>query len=283
GAVVGVIASALAYLRFADKIAGIPSLFRRLIYVLTGFLFFGMVVFRVKFWLLPGSLEAVFADTGGYVGLQGFSQIEIALIVFIVFAVVRLRLKVPAYATKALLILLAIWSIFVWDRRSADNRGLEGAYLADSLLEQIPEGAQVYWEGTVKGAWFLLGRPSYFADIQGAGAVFSQALAVEYLKRARIIQAIDDVEYVDIWRPFDTNEEYQERLKVQKSLRRSELVDVCLSAPELDFLVLTRQVEGAYMAEWLRRTVDQGAGDSQTVSDADSEVRLFLYRCADFR
>lgn len=283
GIIIGLLTSGLAYLRFADKIAGIPSLFRRLIYMLTAFLFFWTVVFRVKFWLLPGSFEAVFADGGAYVGLKGFSQIEVAVIVFVVFAVVRLRLKVPAYVTTALLILLAVWSIFVWDRRSADNRGLEGAYLADSLLEHIPEGAQVYWEGNTKGAWLLLGRPSYFADAQGAGVVFSEDLAVEYLKRAQIIQAIDGVEYVDIWRPFGTNDEYQERLKVQKSLRRSELVDVCLSASELDFLALTRQIEGAYMVEWVRRTADQNTNDLPAEADSQSEVRLYLYRCADFR
>ena len=202
--ILGIVASGLAYLRITGKISGIPSVLRRLIYILSVILFVSMIFFRLKFWLQPGSLEAIFAKSEAFVGIAGFTQIELAFVVFIVFAVVRLRLKIPSPVTKGLLVVLALWSIFVWDRRSADDRGLEGDYIADSLLEQIPEGAQVYWEGNAKGAWLLLGRPSYFADAQGAGVVFSDDLAVEYLKRSRIAQAIDGVDYVDIWRPFKT-------------------------------------------------------------------------------
>lgn len=283
GLIVGLVASGLAYLRFADKISGIPSLFRRLIYVLTVFLLFWVTVFRVKFWLLPGSFDAVFADTGEFVGLKGFSQIELALIVFTTFAVVRMQVKIPTYVTKALLILLAVWSIFVWDRRSAENRGLEGAYLADTLLEHIPEGAQVYWEGDTKGAWLLLGRPSYFADAQGAGVVFSQSLAAEYLKRSRVAGVLDDVDYLNIWRPFKTRDEYVERLKATKTLSRGDLVEACAMAPELDFLVLTRLVEGADATEWHPRTRAQQANIPAPVAGSLLPLSRYMYRCANFR
>lgn len=283
GMVLGLAASGLAYLRLTGKIAGIPSLFRRLIYLLSIILFVWMIFFRIKFWLLPDNRDAMFSMGDAFVGITGFSQVEIVLIVLIVFAVVRLRLKIPSYVTKGLMILLALWSLFVWDRRSDESRGLEGDYIADSLLEQIPQGAQVYWEGTAKGPWFLLGRPSYFADAQGAGVVFSQDLAVEYLKRSKIAAAIDGVDYVDIWRPFKTSDEYKERLKATKKLTRSDLVDACANAPELDFLVLSRRVEGEYSMVWNPRTHDRAVGAPPGAAAPVSTRSRFLYRCADFR
>ena len=283
GMILGIVASGLAYLRITGKISGIPSVLRRLIYILSVILFVSMIFFRLKFWLQPGSLEAIFAKSEAFVGIAGFTQIELAFVVFIVFAVVRLRLKIPSPVTKGLLVVLALWSIFVWDRRSADDRGLEGDYIADSLLEQIPEGAQVYWEGNAKGAWLLLGRPSYFADAQGAGVVFSDDLAVEYLKHSRIAQAIDGVDYVDIWRPFKTRDEYNERLKARKKIDRGDLVDACANAPELDFLVLSREVDGAYLLDWRPQTRDQVVNPPPAASDLPPTGSLYLYRCADFR
>lgn len=283
GMTLGLATSGLAYLRITGKIAGLPSLFRRLIYLLTIILFVLMVFFRIKFWLLPENQSAIFSKGDAFVGIAGFSQFELALIVLVVFTVVRLRLKIPPYVTKGLIILLAVWSIFVWDRRSAEDRGLEGGYIVDSLLEHIPQGAQVYWESNVKGAWFLLRRPSYFASVQGAGAVFSEPLAAEILKRSPIANSIDGVDYVDIWRPVKTVAEYAERLEVSKQLDRIDLVDACTNAPELDFLVLTRQVAGAYLMVWSPRTHDQAVDAPATTPGTLPEDSHFLYRCADFR
>lgn len=283
GMILGLVASGLAYLRITGKIAGIPSLFRRLIYMLSVILFIWLIFLRLKFWIASGSLAAVFEKNEAFMGIAGFTQIELVLIAFIIFAAVRLRLKIPSAVTKGLLVLLAVWSIFVWDRRSAEDRGLEGAYIVDALLEQIPEGAQVYWEGNAKGAWLLLGRPSYFADAQGAGVVFSEDLSVQYLKRSRVAQAIDGVDYVNIWRPFKTLEEYTERLTAQKELGRGDLVDACTSAPELDFLVLTRQVDEAYLMDWQPRTQGQAVGEAPIASGTKPEQSRYLYRCSDFR
>ncbi len=283
GMILGVGASGLAYLRITGKIAGIPSLFRRLIYLMSIILFFWLIFFRIKFWLIPANRETLFSQGDAFVGIGGFTQLELAFIVFIVFAVVRLRLSVPPLVTKGLIILLAVWSLTVWDRRSADDRGLEGDYQVAEILEQIPEGAEVYWEGTVKGAWFLLRRPSYFANAQGAGVVFSQALALEFHKRSKVALAIDGVDYVNIWRPFKTAAEYVERLKVQKKLTRSDIVDACINAPELDFLILTRRVDGAYLLVWNPRTRNRGMDAQQAASDTLTAETRILYRCTDFR
>jgi len=283
GMILGVAASGLAYLRITGKIAGIPSLFRRLIYITSIILFFWMIFFRLKFWLLPDNRDAIFSNGDAFVGIGGFSQVELAVIVLIVFAAVRLRMKIPSYVTKGLIVLLAVWSVFVWDRRSEENRGFEGDYIADSLIEKIPEGAQVYWEGSVKGPWFLLRRPSYFADAQGAAVVFSQDLALEYLKRSKIAHAVEGVDYVDIWRPFKTVDEYRERLKAKKKLDKLDLADACANAPELDFLVLTRRVEGAYLMVWNPRTLEQVADAPSTAPKPLPTQSRFLYRCADFR
>lgn len=283
GLILGLTASGLAYLRITGKIAGIPSLFRRLIYIASIILFFWLIFFRIKFWLIPASRDAMFSNGDAFVGIGGFSQVELAVIVFIVFAAVRLQLKIPSYVTKGLMILLALWSVLVWDRRSAEDRGLEGGYVVDSLIEQIPEGAQVYWEGNTKGAWFLLGRPSYFADTQGAGTVFSGPLALEFLKRSRIVQAVDGVDYVDIWHPAKTGELPVKKSPVEKNLERSDLVTACANAPELDFLVLTRQVEGAFITVWHPRTHDQPVGAPPATPGTEPAKSRYLYRCSDFR
>jgi hypothetical protein len=283
GLVLGIVTSSLAYLRITGKIAGIPSLFRRLTYLLTIILFVWLIFLRLKFWIEPENRDAVFPTGDGFVGVTGFTQVELVLVVFIVFAAVRLRLNIPAYATKGLLILLAVWAVFVWDRRSPDNRGLEGDYRAAEIREQIPKGAEVYWEGTVKGAWFLLGRPSYFADALGAGVVFSQDLAREYFERGKIAGALDDVDYIDIWRPFKNAGDFRERLKATKTLRRSDLIEACVNAPELDFLVLTRQVGGAYLMAWQLRSSDRAAETAPAESDSAASQFRYLYRCADFR
>ena len=125
------------------------------------------------------------------------------------------------------------------------------------LPEHIPEGAQVYWEGSVKGAWYLLGRASYFGLEQGAGVVFSEDLAVEFQKRGKTVNALDGVDYVDIWRPGETIEQTRTRYRVNKNLARNDLVAACTAEPELDFLVLTRRVDGAYLTVWYARTSDQ--------------------------
>ncbi|NKB50591.1 MAG: hypothetical protein GKS02_14640 [Alphaproteobacteria bacterium] len=244
GIILGLTASLLAYLRLTDKIAGIPSIFRRLIYTLTGMMFFWMAFFRVKFWLIPANRDAIIQNDNAFVGISGFTQMELAFIVFIIFAVVRLRLKFPSQLTLALLILLTAWSISVWDRRSANDRGLEGDYVVDALFDHIPQGAQVYWQGNTKGAWFLLGRPSYFADTLGSGTVFSEPLAVEFLKRGQIIHALDGVDYVDIWRPATVREQPVNKSDVVKELARDDLVTACTNAPALDFLMLTRKIDG---------------------------------------
>ena len=283
GMILGVIASGLTFLRLRGNIAGIPSIFRRLIYILSALLFAWLIYLRVTVWLKPDALADVFAKSDSFLGLAGFTQIELAIVVFVIFAIIRLRVNVPASLTKGLLVLLALWSIFVWDRRSANDRGLEGDYAADTLREHIPEGAQVYWEGNVKGPWLLLRRPSYFSDSQGAGAVFSEALAAEYLKRSRVVAALDDVDYVRIWRPFKTREEYQERLIAKKELRRDDLVNVCTIDAELDFMMLTRAVDGAYVMVWQPWTPPQLAEAQSKAADMTPAYSLYLYRCADFR
>ena len=136
----------------------------------------------------------------------------------------------------------------------------------------------------MNGAWYLLGRASYFALEQGAGVVFSQELAIEYMRRSKTVNAVDGVDYVDIWRPAETIEQTRTRYRVNKELARSDLVAACTSEPELDFLILTRRVDGAYLTVWHARTSDQRVGAApQAASQLLPTHPYFLYRCADFR
>lgn len=283
GLLIGLIASGLAYLRATDKIAGLPSLFRRLVYLLSAIMFVWLLIFRVKFWLLPGNRRDFLPDTDAFMGIAGFTHVELVFVILLVFAAVRLRWRVPAPATKALLVLLTVWSVFVWDRRSDHERGLEGAYAVSALRDQIPQGAQVYWEGDVKGAWYLLRRPSFFSGTQGAGAVFSRALGEEFWRRSRIVHDLDGVDYVDIWRPFASPREFAASRRVDRQLTLDDLTAVCSRAPQLDFMVLTRLVGDAYIATWLPPAHDTVGGVPAIPAELPPTQARFLYRCADFR
>lgn len=282
GLAIGLIFSALAYLRISGRMAGIPSVARRLVYLvsLIGLAF--LVYFRIKFWLDPDNRVDAFAPNDSYLGIVGLTQAELLFVLFLVFVAVRLRLKLPAVVPIALTLALTVWAGHVWDRRNLENRGLEGGYAAADLIAQIPPGSQVYWEGNAKGAWFLLGRPNYFGDVVGAGSVFSEGLAKVFLKRSRIIFAIDGIEYVDIWRSVDTIAAHSHRALKFKKLTRSDLVQACVDAPELDFLMLSREVDGAYLSVWYPRFRGADAAPAGT-SGPPSARPMYLYRCADLR
>ena len=70
GLILGVAASILTYLRITGKIAYIPSLFRRLIYLLSIILFIWLLFFRTKFWLKTYNRDAVFMNSDGFVGIS---------------------------------------------------------------------------------------------------------------------------------------------------------------------------------------------------------------------
>ena len=282
GLVLGVVASGLAYLRIRDTIAFIPSLFRRIIYVSAIIFFLFLLFFRVKFWLLGFNRDALALESIAFVGIPGFTHMELVFIVLVIFVITRLQIRVPSLVTVALLLVVGVWSAIVWDRRSPEEHGMSGEYAATALASQIPQGAQVYWEGDAKGAWLLLQRPSFFSSVQGAGNVFSEALAAEFLKRGEIIQALDGVDYVDIWRPFKTNDELEQRARVVKPLARADIVAACANAPELDYLVLTRDIGGGHTAVWYPRRSDELAGGADAANLVPTNPR-FLYRCADFR
>ncbi len=286
GMILGLIASALAYLRITQRIAGIPSLFRRLVYVMSTMFFMFLAFFRLKFWLLSYNRDRAFGESDGFSGIGGIAGVthmEVIFVAAIVFVILRLRVKVPSYVTLALLLVLAVWSVVAWDRRSPEDRGMEGGYNADALVAQIPQGAQVYWEGNAKGSWLLLRRPSYFGNILGAGSVFSEALATEFLNRSRVIHALDGVDYVDVWHPTKPLDTISLRKRVFKRLTRADLITACTDAPELDFMVLSRPVDGAYLSVWHPRTAGQRASAPTAAPDLVPTQALFLYRCADFR
>lgn len=283
GLALGLVASTLAYLRLTDRIAGIPSLFRRLIYLTAFLLFSALLFFRAQFWAKHLGQDGVLLNSGGFLGIGGFTQMELIFVAFAIFAVARLRVTVPSYVVKSLLVLLTLWSVLAWDRRSLENRGLEGDYNAEALLEHIPPGAQVYWESDSKGTWFLLGRPSYVSGTQGAGSVFSKSLALEFLRRSQIAKAIDGVDYVDIWDSGNTLAAARAQARELKQLSRSDIVAACTNASELDFMLLTRAVDDLYLTVWFPRTGESAAAASGSAPALAPTQPWFLYRCADFR
>lgn len=81
---------------------------------------------------------------------------------------------------------LALVAIAVWDDATSYDRSLARAERQTGLESLMPERrGETLWLGGATEPWFWLGRPNWGAEIQGAGIVFSRALALAYEDRAR--------------------------------------------------------------------------------------------------
>jgi hypothetical protein len=74
-----------------------------------------------------------------------------------------------------------------WDDRSAGRKLADGASHPADLMALIPaDHSEIYWSGAVE-PWYLLGHPSWFLRIQGAGIVFSRPLSMFWLDRVKAL------------------------------------------------------------------------------------------------
>jgi hypothetical protein len=208
------------------------------------------------------------------------TEIEGAAVVVLVLLFTRC---LPEFARKTLpvmALMLVIAAAAVWDRRREVTIALTAEQPPAAFDTALPPDAQVFWEDDVRGTWFLLRRPSYFSAAQGAGLLFQRQTAATFLHRARVLQPLIGRDLVE-W-SHEANPELPEYTP-HPALDRGMLVRACQQDSNLDAMVLTRAVDGAYAARWSLPDASYKPLLLVKGFEVPPRQHYYLYRCADLR
>jgi hypothetical protein len=155
------------------------------------------------------------------------------------------RHRIFAYLAPAVAALLSFCAMYGWDARSAWTKFAESSGpVPQSLAEFLPANGPVYWEGGVELLWLRLERPNYYSCTQGTGAMFHRGTAMEFQHRTESFWALRTSDFQGLLLCPNLDE-------VDKPSRtREDLAEVCRREPKLDYLVLTRAVDGIEPKIW---------------------------------
>ena len=92
-------------------------------------------------------------------------------------------------ASAAVVLALVAMGLGSWDQRSDWQRFVENGLEEKGLPFEglIPPTATVYWDDSLFEPWMLLHRPQFYDPLQGAGALFNRANALEFEARRKLI------------------------------------------------------------------------------------------------
>ena len=165
-----------------------------------------------------------------------------------------------------------------WDARTPWIRYLESPEPAPKdLAALLPEKASVYWEGGLEMLWLRLQRPSYFSCDQGTGALFYRATAMAYKHRAESFWPLRVGDFTQL----DTCAILDPRPKPERS--RIGLAKLCFRESGLDYLVLTRPLDGMSAKIWDSPVYFQDVQSSAGKFFAPVAKRFYIYSCAGVR
>jgi len=169
---------------------------------------------------------------------------------------------------SALLPLLSV-AATRWDARSPYNHAFEqNAFNPDIFQTPIPADAQVFWDGEMTVApWLVLGRASYYSGAQLAGVAFSRDTAIDGLVRANRMMPL----MLESRGCQDRSRPYEERMRCHIS--DSAMEKACEPGPKQgpDFLVLSYPQPHRAAGSWaIMDPVEQ-----------EPAITFRLYRCID--
>jgi hypothetical protein len=171
---------------------------------------------------------------------------------------------------------LMIAALIPVDHRDAWQKFIESPKPDPSLGSLIDNIRNIYWEDQSPLLWFKLGRPNYYSCLQGAGALFYRDTALEYRRRGNALVGLNTLDFSE---KKDGPCVLKEDPKARGPENREQLVTACRALPELEAIVLNREVPGTVHSVWkspatqiLRR--DAGVERIST---------FYMYRCADLR
>lgn len=176
----------------------------------------------------------------------------------------------------------------LWDDRGAWRRYMDSTPdIARELPVEVAPGELVYWPADVIAVWGALGNPSYFSDIQGAGAIFNRDTARLFLRR---LEAVSAFEPYAMWkerltgkRPLAFLEDGMPRARLE------DLVTLCTGADHPDVVVLAQDIPGAKGKSWQPRVPHRGLYATPSESERIKATEIVMgvtdtfhfYRCQD--
>ena len=100
------------------------------------------------------------------------------------------------------------------------------------------QGKSVYWETSLDVQWFKLRVPAFFNCYHQAGSAFYREQAIEYMRRHKALQVLETGDLAEGNRgacPIIPG--WGQKIGDQEALR-----SICSSLPELELIVLRREV-----------------------------------------
>ncbi len=260
------IAAGLALCRLAR--AGAPPLPQRTVRLLAG-----MLLALGSMWLydiflqadvLKPHLAAQYADlapvrwlwAAGKLGGAALLGGSLLLLVWRLAGAANVGARLGAGALAAAALGASAWLSHTISARAQLMAPAVQAQVQASFLPLIPLHATVYWANSLRLTWFVLGRSSYGANYQLAGAPFQRATAMEGMRRLRRLHALGEREIRRAPGGLPT---------LAPAAPGLGALNAACADPGLDFVVLDRALGKAAIAK---------------VSDASAGVNHFLYSCA---
>ena len=208
----------------------------------------------------------------------------LALTVAALAAVVYLNASADArgrtviYPLTVFAIGLLVIAILYWDQRTPWTRFVETAEAApEPLSTWLGDQKSIYWEGDVRVPWFVLRRSSYFSCAQGTGALFFRDTAINYQHRYESFQELRTLDFgQDPACPSGSD-------SASASTERNALASICAKEPDLDALVLTRQLASPPMHVWVSPVRFEDIRPTDGRLRVFSTDRFFIYSCVSVR
>lgn len=168
-------------------------------------------------------------------------------------------------------------SAMIFDQRDGWRKFIETPGAPTSLQSFSARSGNVYWENGLEWLWFKLRRPSYYSCAQSAGVMFYRGTAMEYERRVALLAQLNTRDFSNAAGSLCPS---QGSAAQQGPQTRQQLERTCRALPDLDTIVLVRQVQGAAARLWVA-PVKQVYTDKAGRTFEDD--RFYAYACSQLR
>jgi hypothetical protein len=148
-------------------------------------------------------------------------------------------------------------------------------------VERFLAGANsIYWEGPpgMELTWLNLKKPSYYSCLQGTGAMFYRATAMEYQRRTQALRELNTYDF-----PDDQKSGCRAKVRIDEvgPTHAAQLYAVCRALPDLDAMILTRTVPGTVAPQW--QAAESGEFFEHNPIRIKRISRYYRYNCSEWR